>query len=246
MRAWTELLKFGRTDMVNNKWEPYLKLDTNGLPCMAQQTYEPLVSSDGKTFCKNYSFPNEYQYMNSADRPLYTTEVVNWFWSNELMWIEHFKDKPYAPEILDIDLINKRIYIKWYTESCNQIIYSGKDWPQQHWRKQIRDIIVDQYNEGVYKLTMYPYCHYISDDGNMRAIDWYGCVPVNDPYIEEKYMQGIIHETAQFRLDETGKPLDGKLNLEMMFERSLSTHVMWGNHNMNYIYDEIFTRVTNA
>ena len=50
-------------------WEPYLKLDTYGSPCMAQQTYEPLVSSDGKTFCKNYNFPNDYQYMETTDRP---------------------------------------------------------------------------------------------------------------------------------------------------------------------------------
>jgi hypothetical protein len=207
---------------------------------MAQQTYEPLVSSDGKTFCKNYSFPNEYQYIETKDRPLYTKEVVDWFWSNELMWIEYFKDKIYAPEILDIDLINKKIYLKWYSESCNQIIYSGKFWPQEQWRKQIKDIIVDQYNEGVYKLTMYPHCHYIDDNDNMRAIDWYGCVPVNEPYIEEKFMQGIIHETAKFRLNETGSSINNLLNLETMFKRSLGTHVLWGDQDMSYIHKELF------
>jgi hypothetical protein len=178
--------------------------------------------------------------MNSTDRPLYTTEVVEWFWFNELMWIEHFKDKPYAPEILDIDLINKKIYLKWYGASCNQIIYSGKTWIHEQWRRQIRDIIVDQYNEGVYKLTMYPHCHYIDDDDNMRAIDWYGCVPINKPYIEEKYMQGIIHETAQFRLEETGPAVDSVLDLETMFKRSLGTHVLWGDQDMSYIYKELF------
>jgi hypothetical protein len=88
---------------------------------------------------------------------------------------------------------------------------------------------------------MYPHCHYIDDNDNMRAIDWYGCVPVDEPFIEEKYMQGIIHETAQFRLDETGKPIEDKLNLEIMFQRSLSTHVLWGDENMGYIYKELFS-----
>lgn len=223
-----------------DNWKPYLKLSDQGHPCMAQQTYEPLVSPDGKTFCKNYSFPNEYQYIETANRPLYTKEVVDWFWSNELMWIEYFKDKSYAPEILDIDLINKQIYFKWYDKSCNQIIYSGKSWPQAQWRKQVRDIIIDQCNEGVYKLTMYPHCHYIDNNDNMRAIDWYGCVLINKPYIEEKYMQGIIHETAQFRLEETGKAVSSVLNLETMFKRSLGTHVLWGDQNMSYIYKELF------
>lgn len=221
-------------------WNPYLKLSDDGYPCMAQQTYEPLISDDGKTFCKNYSWPNEYQYRDTKDRPLYTKEVVDWFFENELKYIKKFINKPYAPEILDINYNERKIYFKWYSVSCNQIIYKPHKWPQDLWRKQIKDIMLDIYNEGVYKLTMYPHCHYISEDGNMRSIDWYGCVPVDAPYIEEKYMQGIIHETAQFRLEETGDAVNSVLNLETMFKRSLRTHVKWGDQNMSYIYKEIF------
>lgn len=222
------------------QWTQYLKLSEEGNPCMAQQTYEPLVSADGKTFCKNYSWPNEYQYIETSNRPLYTDEVAEWFFYNELKYIKLFKDKPYAPEIIDIDYTTRKIYLKWYGESCNQVIYSGKEWPSKQWHKQIKDIMLDQYNEGIYKLTMYPHCHYIDDNNNMRAIDWYGCVPVDHPYVEEKYMQGIIHETAQFRLEETGEAINHVLNLETMFKRSLGTHVLWGDTDMSYIYKEIF------
>lgn len=221
-------------------WRPYLKLDYNGVPCMAQQTYEPLVSADGKVFCKNYAWPNDYQYMETFDRPFYTEHVVDWFFKNELKYIDKFKGKPYAPEIIDIDYSNKKIYLKWYDKSCNQIIYSRSDWPENEWRTKIKDIMIDQCKEGVYKLTMYPHCHYIDDENNMRAIDWYGCVPVDDPFIEEKYMISIIHDTAKFRLDETGNPVQGKINLEIMFKQSLRTHVLWGDQNMSYIYKEIF------
>jgi hypothetical protein len=225
-------------DLTN--WTPYLKLDTYGTKCMAQQTYEPLISPDRKVFCKNYSFPNKYQFMETEDRPLYTQEVVDWFFNNEIKWLNFFKDTEYSPEVIDIDTVNKKIFIKWYTYSCNEIMYSGRKWPKDEWKLKIKNIILDQYNKGVYKLTMYPHCHYIDDNNNMRAIDWYGCVPINDPYIEEKYMQGIIHDTAKFRLDETGNAISGKLNLEAMFKRSLGTHVLWGDENMSYIYGEIF------
>ena len=53
-------------------------------------------------------------------------------------------------------------------------------------------------------------------------------------------MQGIIHETAQVRLEEIGKAVDSVLNLETRFKRSLSTHVLWGDQNMSYIYKKIF------
>lgn len=222
------------------KWHPYLKLDNNGRPCMAQQTYEPLISDDGKTFCKNYSWPNDYQYIETRDRPFYTEDVVNWFFENELKYINKFSSKSYAPEIIDINYSDKKIYLKWYHKSCNQIIYSKKNWPEKNWRDSIKDIMVDQISEGIYKLTMYPHCHYIDNTDNMRAIDWYGCVSIDNPFIEEKYMKGIIHDSAKFRIDETGEICNGKINLENMFKRSLSTHVLWGDHNMNYIYEEIF------
>ena len=159
-------------------WQPYLKLDEVGFPCMAQQTYEPLISGDGTTFCKNYNVDSEYQKMENKPRPLYTKEIVDWFFQNELAYLELFKDKKYAPEVKDIDYKNQKIYIKWYGKSCNQIINDPeiKEWPEYMWRQQIRDIIVDQYDEGIYKLTMYPHCHYITDTKQMKAIDWYGCV----------------------------------------------------------------------
>lgn len=221
-------------------WNSYFKLDYNGSHCMAQQTYEPLISPDGLTFCKNYKFPNSYQYTETADRPLYTKEAVDWFFYNELTYLEYFKDFSYAPEILDIDYLEQKIFLKWYGKSCNQIIYGGETWPEEEWREQIKNIILDQYYHGVYKLTMYPHCHYVDNYGQMRAIDWYGCVPVDEPFIDEKYMKAIIHDTAQFRLEETGDIIDSKINLEIMFKRSLGNHVLWGGKNMNHIYKEIF------
>ena len=77
-------------------WQPYLKLDEVGFPCMAQQTYEPLISGDGTTFCKNYNVDSEYQKMENKPRPLYTKEIVDWFFQNELTYLELFKDKKYA------------------------------------------------------------------------------------------------------------------------------------------------------
>jgi hypothetical protein len=206
---------------------------------MSQQTYEPLVNPEGNIFCANYDWQNKYQRMNEA-RPLYTEEIVDYFFKQEVDSLLKFKDKPYAPEIIDIDYKLKRLYFKWYKESCNEIIYSGRPIGKD-WFEQIKDITIDLFNSGTYKLTMYPHCHYIDFNGQMRSIDWYGCVPVSDPYIECQYMDAIIHSTAQFRLDETGAPLNNRYNLELMFKRSLQQHVVWGSDSMESIYQKIFT-----
>lgn len=218
-------------------WTPFLKYDGDGVG-MAQQTYEPLISPDGKTFCCNYDWRNKYQRQDE-DRPLYTKEVCDYFFEQEVKYIQLFQNKPYSPEIIDIDYKRKRIFIKWYNNSCNHTIYRDM-LLDLRWFQQIKNIVLDQFKSGYYKLTMYPHCHYIDNFGNMRAIDWYGVVPVKAPYIEEQYMEAIIHDSARFRLAETGERKHNLINLEIMFKRSLSTHVKWGKSNMSYIYKELF------
>ena len=60
-----------------DNWKPFLKYQDGKLG-MAQQTYEPLISVDGKTFCANYDWRNSYQRQDE-DRPLYTKEVCDYF-----------------------------------------------------------------------------------------------------------------------------------------------------------------------
>ena len=229
--------------MDTNGWSYFLKYDADDRQrCMSQQTYEPLINPERTVFCANYDYLNQYQRLEDPVRPLYTEEVVNYFFNVEVENLLRFQHKSYCPEILDIDYNSKKIFFKWYNETCNEIIYSGRNLADHcdSWQDQIKNIMLDLHSEGVYKLTMYPHCHYIDDTGNMRSIDWYGCVPVADPFIESKYMDGIIHETALFRLRETGDLINGRYNLETMFKNSMGTHVKWGDVSMMYIYREIF------
>jgi len=225
--------------MLIDNWTPFYKYSEDGVGGkMSQQTYEPLISPDGKTFCANYDWKNEYQRKWQPDRVGYTQDVVEYFFNKEIEYVTRFKDKPFSPQVLDIDYVNKRIFYNWGV-TCNELLYGNAGQIPSNWKEQVYNTIIDLYNNGVYKLTMYPHCFYV-DNGQLRTIDWYGCVEVDDPLIETKYMDGIIHSTAQFRLDETGDLINGKYNLELMFKGSLGTHVLWGKENMRWIYKEIF------
>jgi len=86
---------------------------------------------------------------------------------------------------------------------------------------------------------MYPHCHFIDKHGVMKTIDMYGCVDIANPTIPKFVMDGIIHETARFRLAET-EQVGEFYNLENMFKRSMIEHVKWGTENMSFIYKEMF------
>ena len=225
-----------------SNWIPFLKIDENGERCMAQQTYEPLFNKERTVFCANYDWQNKYQRLEDSSRPLYTKEAVDYFFNQEVDYILKYQSLSFMPTLLDIDYNGRKIFFKWHGETCNEIIYTGKNLSDYcpNWKDQIKDIELGLYNLGTYKLTMYPHCHFIDVDGYMKAIDWYGCISTENPYVESKYMDSIIHGSAKFRLEETGAIIDSKYNLEIMFQRSMQEHVRWGDQNLEYIYKEIF------
>ena len=220
-----------------SNWIPFYKFDENGQRAMAQQTYEPLISPDRTMFCANYEIDNKYQYVNDPNRKGYTHEVLDWFFINEVKHFVKFKSMPWCPEIIEIQ--DRKIFFKWQGYSCNELIHNGQlDQLLPDWRDQLRGIMKDCYDAGTYKLTMYPHCHFIQD-GKLKTFDMYGSVDKSHPLVPRYAMDGIIHETARFRLDETDGT-DTDYNLEKMFQRSLSTHVKWGNESMNWIYEDLF------
>lgn len=223
-------------------WKPFFKLDPNGIECMSQQTYEPLFNSEGNIFCANYDWLNKYQRLEDNLRPLYTKESVDYFFNQEVKYILKYKDQYFMPKLLDIDYRRKRIFFRWNGKSCNHMLYGTKnlDIVCPDWKDQIKNILVDLHKLETYKLTMYPHCHFIDEDGIMKSIDWYGCIPINDHWVDAQWMDSIIHHTAKFRLEETGDIVEGKYNLERMFKGSMGKHVYWGDQDMKYIYKEIF------
>lgn len=220
--------------MNTDNWQPFFKYNEEGKLSLAQQTYEPLISPDRTIFCANYDWQNKYQRTYES-RELYTESVCEWFFQNELYHLEKFKNKSYTPKVLDIDHQNKKIFFEWNGYTFNEMLHNKQD---VDWKDQLKYLMLDLYNSGTYKLTMYPHCHFLDANGVMKTIDWYGCVPVSKPIIETKYMDAIVHETAKFRLAETEK-VDKYYNLKLMYKQSMRQHVKWADESLEYIYDEI-------
>jgi hypothetical protein len=91
---------------------------------------------------------------------------------------------------------------------------------------------------------MYSHCHIIDPEGQLRTIDWYGCVPVADPVIEAEYMEAIVHGTAIHRIQEV--KTDRGYDLSKMFKRSLGNFVKWGYEDLDFVYKAMFKESSNA
>jgi len=221
-------------------WTYFYKLGDSGNECWPQQTYEPLISPDRKTFCMNYDPNNYYQHnLTKSDRSHYKQEIVEWFFENEVRFLEYFSEKTYLPRDCDIDYKNRKIFFSWNDMCCNHYTNSTKEWPKKQWLKQIEDIILDQVNSRVYKLSMYPHCHFIDKDGEMKAFDYYSSVIVDKHMVPKEYVDAILSDTSAYRLNDKNVVSDKFVNTEEMFKNALLYHVRWGNEGLDYVYRKI-------
>ena len=216
-----------------SSWDLFYKIhESNGNRVTSQMCYEPRVSPQNDVFCMNYCFPCEYQA--TQERYSYTKDLVEYTFQREVKYLDIFKDRPWAPEILDIK--DRKIFIKWYGKTCNDSVYKDNDLPPT-WLDDITQIILDQANAGYLKCSMYPHSHFYDNTGQMRAIDFYATVDRSDPFIDYDKISGIVGiDTDRFEKAR----IDNSINVEHIFQSGLLHYSKWPV-NLTTIYDKIYS-----
>ena len=198
---------------------PTMKLETT------QMVYEPRVRDD--VFCMNFVYPCTYQTQQTKKyHECYTEEFVFWMFERELKYLKKCEGFSWAPEILEIDYKNKRIFFRWYGYSCNNIIF-GKNLDLkkiEEYKKQIRKILEEQINISLYKLTMYPHCHYIDNNGNMRTFDFYSCFDKDNYLMELNKIKALLGD-SDYRFLECIN--ENSINLKQMYINTLKKNSGW-------------------
>lgn len=225
-------LRTQRTPMNISDWSLYYKVhETKLTPTTTQRCYEPLVNPEGNVFCMNFCFPCEYQA--TQPRVSYTQEFVDYMFERELHYLSVFEGKAWAPEILDI--VGKRIFIKWYGKTCNDSIYRD-DNLNGNWFTDIERIILEQVNLGYLKATVYPHSHYYDNNGQMRAIDFYACVEKDNPTLP---LEKIVELTGEVNTRFQDATADGVVNVESIFKSGLLQYSQWPRQ-LTEVYNKIY------
>jgi hypothetical protein len=213
-------------------WDLYYKThETEFRPTTTQMCYEPRVSPQGDVFCMNFCYPCEYQA--NQQRLSYTADHVEFAFQRELKYLEIFKDRSYAPEILDI--IDKKIFIKWYKKTCNDSFYKDQNL-NLNWYNDLENIILDQVKLGYLKATLYPHSHYYDDNENMRTIDFYATIERSDPYLSYKQLIGLVGLDTDRFIEAQENDM---LNIETIFKSGLLNYSKWPK-GLDEIYKKIY------
>jgi len=227
-------------NMKLENWDYFFKKDTEGNWCPPQQTYEPLISPDRKTFCANYE-PNNYYQNKFADNVRNYKEVAEYFFDKEVQFLKIFEKEDFAPNNIHIDYKNLKIFFDWHDNCCNHSLYPTQINSIDTWLNQLHKIIKRQFSMGVYKLSQYPHCHFIDKQGEMKAFDFYASTEIDNIYVDKRYIDAIISRKSEYRIKEQGVTVNNeKVDLEKMFKNGLQTHIQWGVYSLEFIYKDLF------
>jgi len=225
--------------MNTDNWNYYYKIDPAEKRFVrSNMLYTPLVNSEGNVFCMDWNPLSDYHLKHNEQRDL--EKSIDFFFPRELEYILKFCDKPWAPELIDVDEKNKKIFFKWYGKTCNNIIYSNKDLTSvcPTWKTQLKNIIKEIFDYGYYKMAMYPHCFYVDDQGNLRTFDFYSCTPKHSK-INFDQIKDMVGPNSKGRFDEAIN-VDNMIDVDILFKRALEKYIVWPENVLQDLYTEIF------
>ena len=138
--------------------------------------YVPYVSPDKKTFCMDYSNSSEF------------------FFDNEVRWLEHLQNETYAPELIDIDKTHKYITFEWYDSSVNHLMFDHKFIQIE----QAQSTLAALEKQNIIKLNYFPHTCYIDNNNNFRIHDLYACASVNNSQIPFDKIEHSLSDITKF------------------------------------------------
>lgn len=212
---------------LENNWEHFYKYADGFDHAPANMVYEPFVSKD-KTMFK-MSFNNLNDYVWNRD---YTDELVDFYFTREVDFLNRLTDKEYTPEVLNIDYENKEIIFKWHDSNINRIMHEKNiDEVCPDWKEQIKNIVSDLGKDDIYKLNLYPHTFYIDDNNKVRIFDMYGCIDFENAWINENVILPILGKdnTDRFSLNTN----EGMIDLMGVYMYSIQNNV--GNWPENFL-----------
>lgn len=172
-------------------------------PCRNNLIYTSLISNDQKTFVQWYYNDTDYHLgQNQVVDPSKMDEK----WEREVKYLSLMAEKfpMHVPEILEIDHVNRKIYLKidgpdfWERNSCSNEYY---DSVLPDWDDQMIEIIKAHKSLGLHKYSMHPSSYFVVD-GKLKSINYFFTYHQDEPNVSISDVESHIHSNRQEKIRE--------------------------------------------
>lgn len=200
--------------------------------CRNNLIYTSLVNEDKTIFCQHYTNDTDYhKEQNQVVDPTLMEEK----WLREVNYLTQMRNSfpDMVPEITNIDLDNKKIYMNiqgvdfWQQTLDKKCTY---DDILPDWQEQMLKIFKAHKKLGIYKYSLHPSSYFIVD-GKLKSINYFFCYKDFEPQISIRSVLSHISEDRQHdlfhKINSMGIALDiptSFSNLQMLAFESFKTN----------------------
>lgn len=179
--------------------------------CRNNLIYTSLMSEDKKTFVKWYYNNTDY---HKGQNEIVDPSKMEEKWNREIIFLlKMSKSNPdMVPEILDIDEIEKKIYLRidgldfWNRSNCSVDQYN---YVISDWQDQMISIINAHKKQGWHKYSMHPSSYFVVN-GTLKSINYFFTYKSSEPFISIKEVETHIHSNRQKEIQKNVKNLNIK------------------------------------
>lgn len=200
--------------------------------------YTSLISQDKKTFVQWYHNDSEY---HKGQNQVVDHELMKDKWERELCFLTRMS-KTYpdlVPEILDIDLRERKIYlavdgVDFWQRSLDGNCTFDKVLPE--WQDQMLDIIRAHHDLDMYKYSMHPSSYFIVD-GQLKSINYFFAYSKSEGPISIAAHQSHLSENRQIEVRKNVEKM--RLSWDDPQPLELLEQLCWESFRTNYPDDFI-------
>jgi hypothetical protein len=183
----------------------------------------------------NLEIDNSVACMNfNPSGTRYPQALINSSFEREYSYLERLQDYSWIPEVLDVDYTNRRIYFKWYNNTCEEKLSTN-------WKEQLETIVRDLAEQRIYKPSFYTKFFYVDDDDNLRAYAFYSASDKSEQPISMDFYRPILNPHRSALVDQL--EVNGKLDMAVLVEHAYTDYIKWPDDTLLKIYNKIYCKM---
>jgi hypothetical protein len=165
----------------------------------------------------------------SNDR--YPESLVQSSFDREVSYLLKLQKYRWAPEVIDLDYATRKIYIKWYNNTCENVL-------PDDWEIQLEQIAQDLHAEQIYKPSFYSKYFYVDINNIIRSYNFYSASDYSEQPIEMEFYKPILNEDRLRLVEQLS--VDGKLDMKILIERAFNDYIKWPGNPLPKIYSRVY------
>ena len=161
----------------------------------------------------------------------YPQELVTSSFEREFKYLERLSDYAWAPEVTKVDYTNRRIYFKWYGNTCEDKLPTA-------WQQQLEEVVNDLADQRIYKPSFYPKFFYVDDSDQLHAYAFYSASDRSEQPIAMDFYRPILNPERSKLV--ANLEVDGKLDMGLLQWHAFNNYIKWPGDPLPEIYQRVY------